>query len=156
MKPSVKQRLFWIVIAFLIAGVIFCFSSQDSPKSEDLSDSVARALKIEQKEETTKASNQNILLGLSLRKFAHVFLFMLLGFSLYFVYSGISGRVFLAAFTALLYGAADEWHQSYTGRFSRWQDVLIDMGGAVIGILLAVLAVWLLRKAKEVYEKRPD
>ena len=45
-------RIFWIIVSIFIMGVVFYFSSQNSGKSEDLSDSVAELLNMEQKERT--------------------------------------------------------------------------------------------------------
>lgn len=82
MKASTKQRLFWIASTLFIAAIIFFFSSQASGKSENLSDAFAGVLRIEQAEENIRVSNQRLILGISLRKLAHVFLFALLGFCL--------------------------------------------------------------------------
>jgi VanZ family protein len=49
-----------------------------------------------------------------------------------------SWRWGLAFLTTALYGASDEFHQSFVpGRFGRWQDVVSDAAGAaiVLGVL---------------------
>ena len=156
MKDTTKQRIFWIIIAVVIAAAIIAFSSQDTKKSEDLSDSVAEILHMEQAEQYTRVSNQDIFFGLTLRKLAHVFLYALLGFSLYFVFEGIRARFPLAVGTAFCYGILDEFHQTMSGRIGRWQDTLIDLGGILIGTGLALLVLVLLRQIKKWYEKREE
>ncbi len=43
----------------------------------------------------------------------------------------------LAVCLAVLYGIADEWHQSYTpGRYPSARDVFIDAAGAILGVSL--------------------
>ena len=147
MKVGTRLRIFWIIAAIMVAAVIFYFSSQASGKSEDLSDAFAGFLKIEQKHETMRVSNQGIFLGLTLRKLAHIFLFAALGFCLYNAYLGIcfKYRFPLAMGSGYLYGVLDEIHQSMSGRYGRWQDTLIDLAGVVIGICVAISAIYLLR-----------
>ena len=145
-RQIVKRRAFWIIAALMTAAVIFYFSSQNTQRSEALSDSIAGILRIEQLEEGTKVSNQRLIFGLTLRKLAHVFLFAVLGFCLCFVYDGVRLRFPLAAGTGYLYGVFDEIHQTLAGRYGRWQDTLIDLGGVLIGLLAAVLILYLIRK----------
>ena len=156
MKDSTKQRIFWIIIAVMIAAGIFAFSSQNTEKSEDLSDSVAEIIHMEQAEQYTRVSNQEIIFGLTLRKLAHVFLYALLGFSLYFTFEGIRARFPLAVGTAFCYGIWDEIHQTMSGRIGRWQDTLIDLGGILIGTGLALLIPLLLKRIKKWYGKREE
>ena len=154
MKDSTKQRIFWIIIAVMIAAGIFAFSSQNTEKSEDLSDSVAEILHMEQAEQYTRISNQEIIFGLTLRKLAYVFLYALLGFCLYFTFKGLRARFPLAVGTAFCYGIWDEIHQTMSGRIGRWQDTLIDLGGILIGTGLALLIPLLLKRIKKWYGKR--
>ena len=155
MKESTKQRIFWIIIALVIAATIFALSSQNTKKSEDLSDSVAEIiLHMEQAEQYTLVSNQDIIWGLTLRKLVHVFLYALLGFSLYFVFQGIRARFPFAVGTAFCYGILDEIHQSMSGRIGRWQDTLIDLCGVLIGVGLAILVFFLLKKIKPWFDKQ--
>lgn len=58
MKDSTKQRIFWIIIAVMIAAGIFAFSSQNTEKSEDLSDSVAEILHMEQAEQYDQSNTK--------------------------------------------------------------------------------------------------
>ena len=111
---------------------------------------------MEQAEQYTRVSNQEIIFGLTLRKLAHVFLYALLGFSLYFTFEGIRARFPLAVGTAFCYGIWDEIHQTMSGRIGRWQDTLIDLGGILIGTGLALLIPLLLKRIKKWYGKRKE
>ena len=138
-------RVFWIIASIAVMAVIFIFSSQNSGKSENLSDAVAGVLRMEQKEASTRVSNQKLFLGLTLRKLAHIILFAGLGFCLANVFIGVRGRLFWAAGLGYLYAAADELHQTLTGRYGRWEDTLIDLAGIIMGIIAAIIltAVWM-------------
>ena len=80
-----------------------------------------------------------------LKKMAHVAVYGLLYLLLLRAFRGewpartAGGRgVYLPVFIAILYGASDEWHQSFVpGREGTLRDILID----AIGIFLAYYAV---------------
>ncbi len=49
-----------------------------------------------------------------------------------------------AAVWSFLYACSDEWHQRFVpGRAGQFRDVLIDFSGALLGLLLAGLLLWL-------------
>ncbi len=137
-------RVFWIIASIIVMAVIFIFSSQNSGKSEDLSDAVAGALRMKQKEVATRVSNQKVFLGLTLRKLAHIILFAGLGFCLTNAFAGIRGKFFWVIGLGYLYAVADELHQTLSGRYGRWEDTLIDLLGIIIGIAAAMIltAIW--------------
>ncbi len=145
---KIKFRVFWIIASVLIMGIIFYFSSQGSRQSEDLSDAVAEVFHMEQKEETTRVSNQGLFLGLTLRKLAHIVLFAGLGFSLFFAFTGIKDKIIWAAFIAYAYGIFDELHQTWSGRYGRWQDTFIDLIGIVLGIIAGLIITKIWQKIK--------
>lgn len=153
-RMNIKFRVFWIIASILIMGIIFYFSSQGSGQSEDLSDAVAEVLHMEQKEETTRVSNQGLFFGLTLRKLAHIVLFAGLGFCLFFALTGVKGRIIWAAFAAYAYGAFDELHQTWSGRYGRWQDTLIDLLGIVLGIIAALIIIKIWQKMKAQRQKQ--
>ena len=142
-------RIFWIVVSVAVMAVIFIFSSQNSGKSENLSDAVAGVLRMEQKEASTRISNQKLFFGLTLRKLAHIILFASLGFCLVNAFTGVRGRLFWVAGLGYFYAAADELHQTLTGRYGRWEDTLIDMAGIIIGIVAAMILAALWMKIQE-------
>lgn len=73
------------------------------------------------------------------RKNAHGFMYMVLAFlvsSIFFVYNkkGKDAIVYIL-FICLFYAVTDEFHQSFVpGRTSLASDVLVDFGGALIGL----------------------
>lgn len=142
-------RVFWIIASIAVMAVIFFFSSQNSGKSENLSDAVAGVLRMEQKEAFTRVSNQKLFLGLTLRKLAHIILFAGLGFCLANAFTGVRGRLFWAAGFGYLYAVADELHQTLSGRYGRWEDTLIDLAGIVMGIFAATVFTALWMKVRE-------
>ncbi len=133
----------------LVMAVIFFLSSQSSGKSEDLSDAFAGILNLEHTDKTTRVSNQNIFLGLTLRKFAHIILFAALGFCLCNAFTDIRYRILWSVGSSYVYAVLDEIHQSFTKRFGRWQDTLIDMIGIVIGISASILFMKLCRRIRK-------
>lgn len=142
-----KWKIFWIVMTVLVMGIIFFFSSQGTYKSENVSDAVASLFSIEQEDASTRVSNQKLFFGLTLRKIAHIILYMALGFCFFQDYAGM--RIYIAIPLTIgsgyLYAVLDEWHQQIIGRHGRWEDTLIDLTGVVIGMLLSMLWLALLR-----------
>ena len=149
MKASTKQRIFWIVVTLLIAGIIYFLSSQQTNASEDVRDVLAKFLSIEQEDKATRASNQGIIFGLGLGKLAYAFLFVLFGLSLYFVFDHLRHKVLLTIISSYVYAILDEYHQALSGGYGQWQDTLIDLIGIIIGILIAELSVILLRAIRK-------
>lgn len=67
-----------------------------------------------------------------IRKSAHFFLFGLVALGFYAILSKIRYRFFLALLFTLVLAIADEYHQQLTGgRTPSWQDVFLDMCGAL-------------------------
>ena len=89
-----KWKIFWIVMTVLVMGIIFFFSSQGTYKSENVSDAVASLFSIEQEDASTRVSNQKLFFGLTLRKIAHIILYMALGFCFFQDYAGM--RIYIA------------------------------------------------------------
>ncbi|MDW0108869.1 VanZ family protein [Sporosarcina aquimarina] len=71
------------------------------------------------------------------RKSAHFFTFGALAAVFYWLLPKFRLRFFLAAFLTFTAASADEFHQSLTGgRTATWQDVLLDMSGALVFLLI--------------------
>ncbi len=124
-----KSFLFWFSLSLIWMGVIFAFSHQ------------AYSGRIS--EEYLGEAN------IPVRKLAHMSEFGLL----YFLYLksllSLNGalepragrqRGWLALLLVFAYAASDEWHQSFVpGRSSQFNDVLVDMLGAVLTALFLIL-----------------
>ena len=76
------------------------------------------------------------------RKSAHFFTFGALAAVLYWLLPKWKIRFFLALLFTFFAASADEFHQSLTGgRTATWEDVVLDMSGAVIFLLIIQLVV---------------
>ena len=88
------------------------------------------------------------------RKAAHFGIYMLLGFSLANAFlSTVKGKKYISYICALacgiLYAILDEWHQNFSdGRGPSARDVLIDSSGALVGILIFVLFMYIFNRIK--------
>ena len=85
MRKEIIRRSIWILLTLAVMAAIFLFSTQDSKKSNALSDKTAKVLHVEEKlkperkQAKTRISSQLLFAGLTLRKMAHVFLYCCLG-----------------------------------------------------------------------------
>ncbi len=154
--------LFAVVTLLLALGVIanmaliFCMSAEDSIESGDRSSGVTDLVvnvvypDFEQKSPEVQ---ENIFTSMhhTVRKMAHFSEFALLGLLSALLTAQLSRRIsFLRVYLqwclpvihCLLYAASDEIHQIFTNRGPAVKDVLIDFGGALVGILIARLLVW--------------
>lgn len=62
-------------------------------------------------------------------------------------YAISQNAVLLAVFIAMVYGATDEFHQSFVpGRSTELNDWIADSVGAVIGVLFSIVATAFMRK----------
>ena len=97
------------------------------------------------------ASNVPILFGLTIRKLAHIFLYLLLGGTSFFFAAMLPVKVAakakpavsggIALVISLLYACLDEVHQSFVpGRAAQIQDVGVDAIGFVLAIALCMVA----------------
>lgn len=76
------------------------------------------------------------------RKSAHFFTFGALAAVFFWLLPKIRYRFFIAAFMTFLAASADEFHQSLTGgRTATWQDVALDMSGALVFLIIVQLFV---------------
>lgn len=164
-KQIVKVTLAAIfMIAVMV--VIFLLSNQNGEKSIDTSDSVGDTIKdildIEVPPGETISSVP--IGGFNIRKYAHIFLYMLLGLSSFlFVASLFSLKRIQKTLTPLyvsvgallisfVYACTDEFHQYFVaGRTASFADVCIDAIGfvpaiAFCGIVMYVIFINLKRK----------
>jgi len=123
--------------------LIFLFSQQSGEISHAISDWCGDVLnyifggKLEYPD-----SSEPLFLGLSLRKFAHLVLYALLGAMMYRAVSGVywQGRRvawLLTLLVCFLYACVDEFHQFFVpGRAFHLRDIGIDMIGSVVGMMV--------------------
>ena len=138
---------FWIIASVTVAAMIFRFSAQNAPESNEISKHFLRRLLTlflgGSPDKLILRYNHNI------RKAAHFSVYALLGFCLTGVYHHQKHipTVFAAIATAALYAATDELHQSFVpGRGPQLTDVLLDTCGATLGTLIMALTLFLLSR----------
>ena len=154
MRKFVKIILCALPMLAVMVG-IFLFSGQQGEASAGVSNGVGEwllgILGIEILPGMS-ASNVPILFGLTIRKFAHIFLYFLLGGTSFLfaatlpvktvakVRPAVSGGIALVI--SLLYACLDEVHQSFVpGRAAQIQDVGVDAIGFVLAIVL-IMTIW--------------
>ena len=132
-------------MVLLVMATIFIFSSHNTARSEDISDSFAAFFRIEQADENVRVSNQPLWLGFTIRKWAHIAAYLVLAFCMFEALEDRNRRKVFTVVFSYLYAVFDEYHQYRIGRYGRWQDTLIDLLGVFLGLGLALLAPVLLR-----------
>lgn len=156
---TVIKKIILSVLLVLELFTIFFFSSQNSDKSSEASgvvcEMIAKALTpgfdemTEEEQELIVSKYQFVV-----RKGAHMTEFALLSATAYLFFIAVfSLRPPYAALSAIgftsLCAFFDELHQSFVpGRAMQAVDMLIDTGGGVIGLLIAVLVRGLIYKRK--------
>lgn len=131
-----KKQVIWLVLLVFVIAVIFYFSNQRTEISGELSHNVAVSLNIKAQYKWEEPSNIPLFFGMTLRNFAHVFLFALLGlFSMGVFHSAWNSIAF-----CFFYAAIDEFHQLFVlGRTASLSDVFIDALGFMSSILIVVV-----------------
>ncbi len=155
-----KSRM-WITLVPIIAVVIaiFCFSAQSKAQSNEKSDPIVDSVitGLPGYSEMTGSERWELrhTVIVVVRKAAHVTEYAALGFFTY-LHAHFSGsfsektKMLASLGFCAFYGATDEIHQYFVpGRFSTALDVLIDTGGALIGILLLCLLLAVCRGRKK-------
>lgn len=142
-----KKAILWFLV-LTCAGAIFILSNQPATDSDKVSQSVTEKIinispKInklppEKKQPIVKQFNETV------RKFAHFFLYTLLGIIALLLlncYSFSFRKAWLfTLFICLLYAISDEVHQLFVpGRGAQVRDVLIDFSGVLIGSSIIAL-----------------
>lgn len=159
-KPWVKYASTAIVLVIMIT--IFIFSSQQQEQSEGLSFPIGDAMwdtgffefdLFSPVRETYEQNNEPFILFVQrlVRKLAHVFIFAVLGFFLRVCFeSWFSGKKRLLLYSFLIgaaYAISDEVHQLLVpGRSGSIQDILLDCGGILLGVLIAAGIIRLVKK----------
>ncbi len=126
-----------LTVVTLIA--IWQFSAQSAADSSALSGHLAEVLN--QNAWLNRVVDVNVLESV-LRKLAHGFVYFILGIGLAGVLSMWSPRfvLIMVPILGLVFAALDEFHQSFVpGRGPSVRDVLIDLGGVCLGMLIMLL-----------------
>lgn len=160
MRKVSNRQIFFITTTVLIILIAFLLSNQTSGSSKDLSLSFAKKIITYFEKHIVFIKNSSemqlqLVLNNFLRKLAHIFIYFLLGISVYNVFSSfIKKYYFVIAFTiifSLITAALDEFHQLFVvGRGAQIQDVLIDM----IGVLLALMLMLACKAARYLIIKK--
>lgn len=151
MSAEYKRAVFVLLAVLLAAWTLFIFSNSIKSKAESAktSSKVAQIVKpvVDPKNKMSDNEFHNVV-----RKLAHGFEFMVHGAlacaTALAAYNGRRKWLFMAfpPLFSTVCAAADEYIQTHTGRGAAFTDVLIDMGGAAVGIALFALVFMLCRK----------
>ena len=151
MKNKLVIITSWALVVATMA-IIFIFSSQNADSSSSLSQSVVVEILdiVMDKEDITPSVIKKY--HFPIRKLAHFGIYMLLGFCMINAFNKSFKLkkwliILLSIVASGLYAVSDEIHQNFTaGRGPGLVDVLIDTGGAVVGISLFILFIFLYNK----------
>lgn len=177
MAKRVTLFIFSAAAMLAVMAIIFSFSSEGGEESSETSNSIGEViveiLDIEVPPDKTP-STVPIAGGFTVRNFAHIFWFTVLGATCFafltslFVLIGrrradIAIIFFGSLLISFLYACLDEFHQSFIGgRTGKMRDVGIDAIGfcsAVVICCAACLlldALWKRHLKKKAEESRPD
>lgn len=155
------KKWIFLAITLLLMGAIFVLSSQEGARSYALSQSVMQQMEENTTSRSVVPSWFSEDFHANVRKWAHVYLYAMLGVSTALTVSAFAGdrrqkaragAAFrcggLAAAICFAYAAGDELHQYFVpGRACLASDVLVDAIGFMPGIIL-VCALWYRRRCK--------
>ena len=161
MKKNRHIILLRILLCVLIVAnmtVIFIFSAQSGKESDQTSGKVTQAVAevtVKDFDKKPAAEQTQIVekLHLPVRKIAHMLEFGSLGALILLLlltwHGSLLWRYAASLLATFLYACSDEWHQSLSeGRGPQFQDVLIDLFGALISCTLLLCTVLLIRHHK--------
>ncbi|SOC38481.1 VanZ family protein [Ureibacillus acetophenoni] len=144
------KKVAWIAVVLWMA-FIFYMSHQPAHVSNELSKEVAKVIAVN----FDMVANEEFQLGSfngMIRKYAHFFLYLVLGLVVIFSLNktGMRGTkaVLLSIAICVVFAITDEWHQLFVpGRGAQISDVLIDSCGAIVGVMSYVGIKLMVRKA---------
>lgn len=144
------KEIKWIKFlpAILWMGIIFYLSHQPAEISSDLSggllEKILRAIR-----GITNSELVGSYHGL-LRKIAHFGTYFVLGLLMMYAFSKnkVSKQYLMTFFIGLVFAVSDEFHQLFIqGRAAQIMDVLIDMSGICLALLLIkIFSLWYKRQ----------
>ncbi|MCI8639488.1 MAG: VanZ family protein [Coprococcus sp.] len=133
-----KKRLFFAAL-ILVLIIIFIFSNQAGDQSAQISDSLAETIHVEPDNSGLGPGGRPILFGLSIRKYAHIFLYIVMGIFVFLSLKKSTLRPVIAVGICYSFAALDELHQYFVpGRTALFSDTLID----ALGFMPAILGCW--------------
>lgn len=150
------KKIFSWSLVILWMGLIFYLSHQPAPESNKLSKEITELI-IETVEKIAPDRSFNFRnLNHIVRKNAHFFAYLVLGILVLngLRNNGIKGYkgIALALFICVLYAISDEIHQIFVpGRGGQVKDVIIDSGGAFIGVIFYNIVFY--NKRRQLCEK---
>ncbi|MBQ9182013.1 MAG: VanZ family protein [Bacilli bacterium] len=137
-----KNKLVYILLILWLI-IIFLFSSMNANNSNGKSKGIIKgAVNITNNVLNLNLSDKKIdkivtNLNYPIRKCAHVLEYLILGILLmYAIYNNNVKIIYIIIGFIFLYACGDEFHQSFTGRTSKFLDVIIDTLGGTLGVLL--------------------
>ena len=151
-----RARILLTVLTIAVMVMIFCFSTEPAEKSDETSGVLARQVigmlypEYEFYPETQRLELYDNI-QTAVRKGAHFTEFAALGLLLRLCLESWFGKrtwLLPASWAAgTLYACTDEIHQmQIDGRTGQWTDVILDSTGVLAGVLIAVLALFLIRR----------
>lgn len=153
MRKIYKKIIAWTLVVLWMC-VIFMFSAQEATVSKKTSGKtlvkIASTISKNFKKLPPKKKMEKVEpYQKAIRKVAHLTEYAILGILSYiaFLLHKKKKLVISATMLCTLYAVTDEIHQLFVkGRACRWYDVLIDTGGAIIGIMIIIGILKLIRK----------
>ena len=151
-----KRIIILLIAVIFVAVMIFYFSSQNGPNSNQTSarfvDIIIKLFVPGYDSRSEKDQHEIIrIVNIAVRKLAHFTEFALFGALLALLIEAIKGKNqkngykavgIITVFIGFIYAVSDEIHQLFTGRTSKFTDVLIDTAGVLFGVFI----IWLLRR----------
>lgn len=131
----------YAAIVLLWMALIISLSHQPAPSSNELSTGVTYRVVAAIEWLVPGVDLEPTELNHAVRKYAHFFIFMVLGMLVTVILQklgvkGLRGAV-IALLVCVLFAISDELHQLFViGRGAQARDVLIDSAGAAVGIVL--------------------
>lgn len=162
MKKHIYRLILWLgVIA--IAAMIFGFSSQNGETSSSLSGLIVQeVIRIVDPDydQHPPEEQQNIynFVDRLVRKTAHFLEYAALGFFIRLLIGsyGLRPPTRISWLIGTLYACTDELHQLFISqRSAMWQDVLLDSGGVLAGIIAAYTCLVLAQRWRAKKQKEP-
>lgn len=141
------KKLIYTILLVIWMVVIFLFSNQNGIKSEATSDSfVAKIVDAVTNNEIKESKKDKIITNTRfvVRKFAHFTIYLILGILAYLTLSSyrIPRVVIYSILLCFIYACSDEIHQMFlSGRTARILDVIIDISGSIVGIIISSLKI---------------